>query len=86
MNRIPVDSAEISEIGYSVSSRTLEVLFRSGAIRLYYFVPESTHDSLMVAYDKAVYFDRHIRGIYESHQIVEPYDAAPGKKRLAVNR
>jgi hypothetical protein len=74
MDRVPVESSVIGEVGYSESSRTLEILFRSGAIYLYYFVPQDVHDALMAADSKGTYFNKQIKGVYEHHRIAEPYD------------
>lgn len=74
MDRVPVESSVIGEVGYNESSRTLEILFRSGAIYLYYFVPVAVRDALMAADSKGTYFNKQIKGVYEHHRIAEPYD------------
>jgi KTSC domain len=73
MERDPVVSSVISEIGYNASSRTLEILFKSGAIYLYYFVPQDVYDALMTADAKGVHFKKHIKTSYEYHRIAEPW-------------
>jgi KTSC domain len=80
MDRVPVVSSVIAEVGYNASLRTLEILFHSGAIYLYYFVPEEVRDSLMSAESLGAYFNKQIKGVFEHHQIAEPYDK-PGKSR-----
>jgi KTSC domain len=80
MDRVPVESSVIGEVGYDVSYRTLEVMFRSGAIYLYYFVPQGEYDALMAADSKGTYFNKQIKGVYEHHRIAEPYDN-PSKVR-----
>ena len=65
----------IGEVGYNTSSQTLEVLFRSGAIYLYYFVPQSAYDALLAADSKGTYFNKQIKGVYEHHRIAEPYES-----------
>jgi hypothetical protein len=72
MDRKPVVSSVIEEVGYSPACRTLEILFKSGAIYLYYFVPQDVYDALMAAESKATYFERQIKGLFEHHQIAEP--------------
>ena len=47
MEREPVVSSVIAEVGYNASLRTLEILFKSGAIYLYYFVPPEVHRGLL---------------------------------------
>jgi hypothetical protein len=81
MNRVPVVSSVIEEVGYNASCRTLEILFKSGAIYLYYFVPQDVHDALMAADSKGSYFNKQIKGLFEHHQIAEPYDNAKANKR-----
>jgi hypothetical protein len=80
MDRVAVVSSVIEEIGYNPSSRTLEILFKSGAIYLYYFVPQDVHDALMAADSKGTYFNKQIKKNYEYHRIAEPYDD-PSKAR-----
>ena len=91
MDRVPVESSVIGEVGYNASLRTLEVRFQSGAIYLYYFVPADVHDALMAADSKGTYFNKQIKGVYEHHRIAEPYErvikarkgptkSAPGKR------
>jgi hypothetical protein len=74
MDRVPVVSSVIDEVGYNASLRTLEVRFQSGAIYLYYFVPADVHDALMAADSKGTYFNKQIKKVYEYHRIAEPYD------------
>ncbi len=78
MDMVPVVSSVIAEVGYNASLRTLEIVFKSGAIYLYYFVPQDVYDALMSADSKGTYFNKQIKGVFEHHQIAEPYDK-PGK-------
>jgi hypothetical protein len=80
MDREPVISSVINEVGYNASCRTLEILFKSGAIYLYYFVPEEVHRELMDAASHGTYFNQNIKAVYDYHRIAEPNDA-PKKKR-----
>ena len=82
MDRVPVEAQTIDEVGYNASCRTLEVLLRSGAIYLYYFVPLDVHDGLIKAADHDAYFVRNIRGVYEHHRISESWpDWSDGPKQ-----
>jgi KTSC domain len=86
MDRVPVESSVIGEVGYNVSCRTLEVLFRSGAIYLYYFVPQGVHEALMAADSKGTYFNKLIKGVYEHYRIAEPYyNPSKAKKRRTTS-
>lgn len=86
MERVEVVSSEIAEVGYNASSRTLEVMLRSGAIYLYYFVPQDAYDALVSADSKGTYFRKSIRGVYEHHQIAEPRPASERRTRKRAGR
>jgi hypothetical protein len=81
MDRVSVVSSLIDEVGYNASCRTLEVLFKTGAIYLYYFVPQADFDGLMAAESKASYFNQHIKTKYEYHRIAEPENRTPSHRR-----
>jgi hypothetical protein len=81
MERVPVVSSVISEVGYDASYRTLEILFRSGAIYLYYFVPEEVHRGLIDATSHGTYFNQNIKAVYDHHRIAEPYDGPKPRPR-----
>jgi KTSC domain len=80
MKRKPVVSSVISEVGYESTSRTLEIMFKSGAIYLYYFVPDEIHAGLMKAASHGTYFNRHIKSVYDHHRIAEPGQGKPTAK------
>jgi KTSC domain len=82
VERIPVVSNILAEIGYDATSRTLSVLFKSGAVYLYYFVPQAAYDALMAADSPAIYFNKQIKGIYEHHRIAEPRIVERPSRRL----
>jgi KTSC domain len=75
MDLVPVEDADgiIAEVGYNASLRTLEIVFRSGAIYLYYFVPQDVYDALLKPPHHGTYFNQRVKGIFEHHQIAEPY-------------
>jgi hypothetical protein len=81
MDRESVVSSVLAEVGYNASCRTLEILFKSGAIYLYYFVPVEVHRGLMEAGSHGTYFNKEIKGVYEHHRIAEPYDLPKPKAR-----
>ena len=61
MERIPVDSSNLSSVGYEVSSATLEVEFNSGSIYQYFGVPEYVYQGLIGAGSKGRYFDQNVK-------------------------
>jgi hypothetical protein len=65
IERKPVDSTNLSAVGYNRSARVLEVEFRSGAVYRYREVPIEIYRSLADAESKGRYFIRSIRGRYE---------------------
>jgi KTSC domain len=64
MDRIPIRSTNIKEVGYDIDSNTLEIAFTDGAIYCYLGVPKSIHDGLISAASAGQYFHRMIRDKY----------------------
>lgn len=64
MDRIPVDSSNISSIGFDEDTSTLEIEFHSGAVYQYFDVPLNIYEGLMNAGSKGQYFAQHIKGYY----------------------
>lgn len=64
MERIPVDSSNISSIGYDKDSSTLEIEFHSGAIYQYFDVNVNIYKGIMEAGSKGHYFAQHIKGYF----------------------
>lgn len=64
MNRIQVDSSNISSIGFDEESSTLEVEFHDGAIYQYFDVPLGVFEGLRDADSKGQYLAQHIKGYY----------------------
>lgn len=66
MQRQPVTSSNIMEIGYDERSQTLEIAFHSGGIYQYSNVPDSVFRDLMDASSHGAYFQQHIRDKYQT--------------------
>jgi KTSC domain len=64
MERIPVDSSNISSIGFDEGSNTLEIEFHSGAVYQYFDVPLNVYQGIMEAGSKGQYLAQHIKGYY----------------------
>jgi hypothetical protein len=64
MNRIPVESSNIADVGYDETTMTLEVGFHSGAVYQYFDVPEAVHQEFMSAASKGTYFNANIKSNY----------------------
>lgn len=64
MNRISVDSTNISSIGFDEDSNTLEVEFRSGAVYQYFDVPLAVYEDFLNSTSKGQYYSQHIKGYF----------------------
>lgn len=62
MQRKPVSSSNIAEIGYDEPRRVLEVLFKTGSIYQYFDVPPQEHQALMHASSLGQYLNANIKG------------------------
>ena len=61
MQRTPVDSTALTEVGYEDAEHTLEVEFRNGRLYRYFDVPKAKHTGLMEAPSHGEYFTHEIR-------------------------
>lgn len=64
MNRIPVESSNIADIGYDEQSMTLEVGFNSGTVYQYFDVPQTIHQEFMSASSKGTFLNANIKPTY----------------------
>lgn len=64
MDRIPVNSSTIVDIGYDDSSMTLELGFKQGAVYQYFDVPDAVYQELMRADSKGTFFHANIKNNY----------------------
>lgn len=69
MEMIPVESSNISAIGYDSESAILRIEFNSGAVYDYYDVPEHVHDELMAADSKGQYAHQNVYKVYNQQRI-----------------
>jgi len=69
MNRISVNSSNISAIGYESSSNILEIEFNDGSIYQYSNVPQGEYDGIMGASSHGQYLHQHIRDRYSYKKI-----------------
>ncbi|PJI47608.1 MAG: KTSC domain-containing protein [Pseudomonas sp.] len=65
MERTPVQSSNISSIGYNPSTETLEVEFNNGSIYEYYGISESTYNELMNSNSHGSYLAANIKNHYQ---------------------
>ncbi|HYD86274.1 MAG TPA: KTSC domain-containing protein [Vitreimonas sp.] len=64
MERLPVSSSNIAEIGYDQGAETLEVLFKNGGLYHYFNVPPVEYEQLINATSVGSYFNHNIKGRY----------------------
>jgi hypothetical protein len=64
MQRTPVSSSTIAEVGYDSGSMTLEIAFHSGGTYQYFDVPELEFEGLIQASSKGQYFHANIKDNY----------------------
>ena len=69
MNMIPVDSTNLSSVGYDDSTSTLYIRFNRGGLYAYYDVPRNIFTGLLNAYSKGEYHKEHIKNIYRYSRI-----------------
>jgi hypothetical protein len=62
MQRQPVTSSNIAEIGYDEQRRVLEVLFKVGTVYQYFDVPPQEYQALMQAGSIGQYVNANIKG------------------------
>lgn len=64
MERQPVTSGNLAEVGYDPELEMLEVQFRHGGVYQYFNVPEFMHERLMTADSLGRFFNAEIKGHY----------------------
>lgn len=69
MNMVPVDSSNLSAVGYDPVSQILRIRFRSGWIYDYYDVPENVYSGLMNAPSKGKYHNACIKNLFQYRRI-----------------
>lgn len=69
MDRIPVSSSNISQIGYEPDSQILEIEFLKGGVYQYSSVPPSVFDEFMAASSKGRYFSAYVKDRYPTTRV-----------------
>jgi hypothetical protein len=64
MDRTPVSSSSIAEVGYDSATSTLEVAFRDGGLYRYFGVPAVIFSRFMTASSKGRFFVDEIKDRY----------------------
>lgn len=69
MDRIPVESSNIDEIGYDAGSMTVEVLFKKSGLYQYFDVPENVFAEFLQSESKGKFFNGCIKGHYRETRL-----------------
>ena len=64
MNRFPVASSNLAEVGYDPATQTLEIMFKDGSVYQYFDVPQQVYEGIMVADSVGRFFHANIKGGY----------------------
>lgn len=64
MDRTPVTSSNVAEVGYDSPSMTLEVLFLNGTLYQYFDIPEILHQELMQSDSIGRFLNSNIKNNY----------------------
>lgn len=69
MDRIFVQSTNVTAIGYDEQSQILEVEFNSGSIYQYYNVPQHLFDALIQAPSKGQFINAYIKNAHSFSRV-----------------
>jgi hypothetical protein len=69
MEMIPVDSSNLSAIGYNSAEGILRIQFNNGRTYEYYNVPEDVFNDLLNAGSKGQYANQNIYKVYSQTEI-----------------
>lgn len=69
MERITLESAALSSLGYDPARRVLEVEFSSGRVYQYFGVPQVEVQRLLEAESQGAYFSERVRDRYRYEQV-----------------
>lgn len=70
MERMPVQSSTIAEIGYDREAQVLEVLFLKGGLYRYQGVPSIMHQELMAAESQGKFLASRIKGAFVCEKVL----------------
>ena len=69
MNRQPVVSSNVAEVGYDEKIQVLEVMFTNGSVYQYFDVPQQIYQGLIAASSVGTYLNENIKGNYRYSRI-----------------
>jgi len=69
MDRKPVKSSNVQEVGYDTASQKMHVQFKGGSVYEYFGVPAAKHAALMASDSPGGYLAQHIRGLHKFQRL-----------------
>lgn len=69
MDRVPVKSSNIREVGYDQDSNILEILFVDGGLYRYFDVPLTVYEGILSAISPGKYFHANVLKVYRCVRI-----------------
>jgi uncharacterized protein with von Willebrand factor type A (vWA) domain len=69
MQRTPVQSSHVAEVGHDAATLTLEIAFKDGKVYQYFDVPETVFQELMSAPSVGIFLNAHIKNNYRYAQL-----------------
>lgn len=69
MDRSPVTSGNLAEVGYDHNSETLEIMFRNGGVYQYYNFPNFMYERFIQSESLGKFFNVEIKGRFPETRI-----------------
>jgi hypothetical protein len=69
MERTPIESKDLTSVGYDETSKVLEVELKDGDVYHFARVPLKVHEKLMTIEDKKTYFERYVKNNYPHRKL-----------------
>lgn len=73
MDRIPVESSNVAEVGYDEDSMIMEVAFLSGGVYQYLGVPKHIHNMMMAAPSKGRFLHEQVKNVFAAVKTAENF-------------
>ena len=64
MERVPVQSSNVAEVGYDQDALVMEVLFHNGSVYQYFDVPQMLFQEMLQSDSIGGFLNEHIKGSY----------------------
>jgi hypothetical protein len=64
MNRQPVTSSNVADVGYDALTMTLEIGFKDGTVYQYFDIPESVYQELLSADSVGRFLNQQVKNSY----------------------